>query len=227
MLSLPVPSFQDVLRRDSSVQVDLMDRSPSPSRSEIGIQAAIPERDIQIQGNRKSSELIRNKLFAFQMTMPLNETVSEPVLSSTPTPYGEQSTQQEIAIQAEPPQSSEPNPYDVIQSVSPYVTSLNTKTAKLKSGDDESTGSVNERSSNGSGVSSEDLLSRPSDVEDGASNKKRKVKKSKSFLQKQGDKIKAKLSFRKRGDQKHKVRKKSMCMSENKNLYCLHSPMLI
>jgi hypothetical protein len=51
MLSLPVPSFQDVLRRDSSVQVDLMDRSPSPSRSEIGIQAAIPERDIQIQGN--------------------------------------------------------------------------------------------------------------------------------------------------------------------------------
>ena len=185
MLSLPVPniSFQDVLRRDSSVQVDLIERSPSPSRSEIGIQAAIAEKDVQIQ-------------------------VSEPVLSSTPAPYEEQPIQPEIAIQADPPQIPEPNPYDVIQSVSPYVTSLNTKTAKLKSGDDESTGSVNERSSNGSGVSSEDLLSRPSDTEDGASNRKRKVKKSKSFLQKQGDKIKAKLSFRKKGDQKRKVRKK-------------------
>ena len=52
MLSLPVPniSFQDVLRRDSSVQVDLIERSPSPSRSEIGIQAAIAEKDVQIQG---------------------------------------------------------------------------------------------------------------------------------------------------------------------------------
>lgn len=54
MLSLPVPdlSFQEVLRRDSSVQVDLMERGPSPalSRSDIGIQADAPERDIQIQG---------------------------------------------------------------------------------------------------------------------------------------------------------------------------------
>ena len=55
MLSLPVPdiTFQDVLRRDSSVQVDLMERSPSPalSRSDIGIQADVPgPRDIEIQG---------------------------------------------------------------------------------------------------------------------------------------------------------------------------------
>ena len=127
------------------------------------------------------------------------------MLLSTPTPTD---TRQDNAIQAVTPQITEPNPYEVMQSVSPYVTSLNTKTAKLKSGDDESTGSVNERSSNGSGVSSEDLLSRPSDVEDGPNARKRKVKKSKSFLQKQGDKIKAKLSFRKKGDQKHKVRKK-------------------
>ncbi|CAB3996774.1 Histone H3 [Paramuricea clavata] len=192
MLSLPVPdlSFQEVLRRDSSVQVDLMERGPSPalSRSDIGIQADAPERDIQIQ-------------------------VSEPVFSSTPAPIPPEEqptrTQQETgAIQADPRQVPEPSPYDVIQSVSPYVTSLNTKTAKLKSGDNGSTGSVNERSSNGSGVSSEDFLSRPSDNEDGPNNRKRKVKKSKSFLQKQGDKIKAKLSFRKKGDQKHKVRKK-------------------
>ena len=119
-------------------------------------------------------------------------------------------TEDNTTDHTDPPQTSESNPYDVIQSVSPYITSLNTKTAKLKSGDDESTGSVNERSSNGSGISSEDLLSRPSDNEDGPNNRKRKVKKSKSFLQKQGDKIKAKLSFRKKGDQKQKVRKKGM-----------------
>lgn len=118
---------------------------------------------------------------------------------------------QEISIQTDAPRALEPNPYEAMQAASPYVTSFNTKTAKLKSGDDESTGSVNERSSNGSGVSGEDLLSRSGDHEDGPSNRKgekRKVKKSKSFLQKQGDKIKAKLSFRKKGDQKHKVRKK-------------------
>lgn len=54
MLLLPVPdiSFQDVSRRDSSVQVDLVERSPSPalSKSEIGIQADAPGRDIQVQG---------------------------------------------------------------------------------------------------------------------------------------------------------------------------------
>ena len=54
MLLLPVPdiNFQDVSRRDSSIQVDLMERSPSPafSKSEIGIQADVPERDMQVQG---------------------------------------------------------------------------------------------------------------------------------------------------------------------------------
>ena len=54
MLLLPVPdgNLQDVSRRDSSVQVDLMERSPSPvlSRSEIGIQAEVPETNVQIQG---------------------------------------------------------------------------------------------------------------------------------------------------------------------------------
>lgn len=54
MLLLPVPdiNFEDVSRRDSSIQVDLMERSPSPafSKSEIGIQADVPERDMQVQG---------------------------------------------------------------------------------------------------------------------------------------------------------------------------------
>ena len=151
------------------------------------------------------------------------EIVSEPVLSSTPVPIPleEQATRTEQDIQTDLPQTAEPNPYDVIQSVSPYVTSLNTKTAKLKSGDDESTGSVNERSSYGSGVSSEDLLSRPSDNEDGPNHRKRKVKKSKSFLQKQGDKIKAKLSFRKKGDQKHKLRKKGRYKREKRCCFVL------
>ena len=99
----------------------------------------------------------------------------------------------------------EPNPFETLQSVSAYVTNETTKTAKLKGGDNESTGSVNERSSNGSGVSGDDLLSRPSDNEDGPASHKKKLKKSKSFLQKQGDKIKAKLSFRKG---KPKIRKK-------------------
>ena len=134
------------------------------------------------------------------------------MLLSTPSPIPSKERRTDIqednANQVAPPQIADPNPYEVMQSVSPFVTSLNTKTAKLKSGDDESTGSVNERSSNGSGVSNEDLISRSGDVEDGPNSRKKKVKKSKSFLQKQGDKIKAKLSFRKKGDQKHKVRKK-------------------
>ena len=54
MLLLPVPdiNFQDVSRRDSSVQVDLMEPRPSSalSKSEIGIQADVPERDLQVQG---------------------------------------------------------------------------------------------------------------------------------------------------------------------------------
>ncbi|XP_028391019.1 PDZ domain-containing protein 7-like [Dendronephthya gigantea] len=190
-LSVPDTRFQEALRRDSSVQVDLIELSPSPSlsRSEIGIQAEIPVKDIQI-------EVSESELY---------ESPKEALLEKKPA-----KTPQEISIQTDPPQASEPSPYDVIQAASPYVTSLNTKTAKLKSGDDESTGSVNERSSNGSGVSGDDLLSRSGDNEDGSHRKsdKRKVKKSKSFLQKQGDKIKAKLSFRKKGDQKHKVRKK-------------------
>lgn len=136
-------------------------------------------------------------------------TLSVPLLSSTPSPQDEQSFKQEISIQADTPQGTEPNVYDVIRSVSPHLTTMSTKTAKLKSGDDESTGSVNERSSNGSD------RSRPSDTEDGATSRKKKVKKSKSFLQKQGDKIKAKLSFRKKGDQKHKIRKKGKWQTNN------------
>lgn len=54
MSTLPVPDtrFQDDLRRDSSVQVDLVERTPSPRllRSEIGIQAEIPVKDIRIEG---------------------------------------------------------------------------------------------------------------------------------------------------------------------------------
>lgn len=104
----------------------------------------------------------------------------------------------------------EPSPYEAMQSASSYVNSENTKTARLKGGDEESGGSVNERSSNGSGISGEDLIGR--DVEDGKGRKK-KVKKSKSFLQKHGNKIKAKLSFGRRGDQSKKVRKKGLCTS--------------
>ena len=122
------------------------------------------------------------------------------------------STSRENGIQSDITPVNDSNPYAALQSASPYVTSETTKTAKLKSGDGESTESVNERSSNGSGISNDDLLlSRPSDSEDGAAQRKRKVKKSKSFLQKQGDKIKAKLSFRKKGGQgKPKVSKKGL-----------------
>lgn len=65
MSSLAVPS-EDVSRRDSrdsSVQVDLTEFSPHhSSRSDIGNQAQVPEKDFQIQGKHisKNAHLMKD-----------------------------------------------------------------------------------------------------------------------------------------------------------------------
>ena len=70
-LSLPNSSIQELLRRDSSTQVDIDETVPSPtqSRSDIGIQAELPEKDLvrTIGKSHTNCWLITNNIHGFQI----------------------------------------------------------------------------------------------------------------------------------------------------------------